>query len=80
MRRDPGGCLAARGSVWAVPHKWGLTVIAYRADLFRDNGLKAITDWHDLLQPKLARKVCPAVAVCKVPGFHLLALVPNKQS
>jgi hypothetical protein len=68
IRRDPGGRLADRGSVWGVPHKWSLTVIAYRADVFRDKGLKGITDWHDLLQPKLARKVCPAMSHCLISG------------
>ena len=57
-RRNVQGRQDSRGEVYAIPARWGFTVVAYRRQEFRTFGLKPIQDWVDLLQPRLAGKVC----------------------
>jgi putative spermidine/putrescine transport system substrate-binding protein len=43
--------------IWAAPYRWGSTVLIYRPDQFRENGLAEPKDWVDLWQPALRGRV-----------------------
>jgi len=54
VRRNAEGFPDAAGQVWAAPYRWGTLAIAYRKDHFDD---QPPTDWDDLWQPKLTRRI-----------------------
>ncbi|MCU0550440.1 MAG: extracellular solute-binding protein [Leptolyngbya sp. Prado105] len=43
--------------VWGAPYRWGATVIAYRADIFRDRNLQPPQDWSDLWREDLRGRI-----------------------
>jgi putative spermidine/putrescine transport system substrate-binding protein len=45
------------GQIWAAPYRWGCTVMIYRRDRFKQNGIAPLTDWADLWQPQLRKRV-----------------------
>ncbi|GMH42374.1 hypothetical protein BSKO_10293 [Bryopsis sp. KO-2023] len=56
--RDGDGLANPRGGrIWGVPYRWGCTVIAYREDKLKKNGVKSFEDWSDLLHPKLKSRI-----------------------
>jgi putative spermidine/putrescine transport system substrate-binding protein len=57
VTRNDKGELDAKGKVWAAPYRWGHTVIAYRRDLFQQQGWAPPQDWADLWRPELQRQI-----------------------
>ena len=57
IRRDIDGRVSASGRVYAVPYRWGCTVIVYRKDRVARWGNTRISDWDDLLSSKLKHKI-----------------------
>jgi putative spermidine/putrescine transport system substrate-binding protein len=55
VTRDRQGNLSLSGRVWGAPYRWGMTVIAYRKDKFKDLGWRP-TDWTDLWKPELKQR------------------------
>jgi putative spermidine/putrescine transport system substrate-binding protein len=42
---------------WGAPYRWGTTVIAYRQDIFKEQGLALPTDWSDLWRSDLRGRI-----------------------
>jgi len=57
VTRNVEGKPDAKGKVWAVPYRVGTTVIAYRQDIFKQQGLQPPTDWADLWRPELKGRI-----------------------
>ncbi|MBM0743534.1 extracellular solute-binding protein [Phormidium sp. CLA17] len=57
VTRDAAGKPDANGKVWAVPYRVGTTVLAYRQDIFKQQGLQPPTDWADLWRPELKGRI-----------------------
>lgn len=83
-RRDGEGFPSATGQLWAVPYRWGSTVIAYRQDQTQQWGWEP-QDWDDLwreevrdrlLLPDHAREVMGLVA--KSLGYSYNQPNPDK--
>ncbi|KAI3429510.1 hypothetical protein D9Q98_005599 [Chlorella vulgaris] len=75
--RDRKGLMDARGEVWAVPYRWGATLVAYRKDKLGradSSGGVAIRDWADLLQPQLRGRVAFMDSPRDVVGVALKTL------
>lgn len=51
--RNDQGTPDPKGKIWGAPYRWGGTLIAYRADIFRANNLQPPTDWADLWREDL---------------------------
>ncbi|GAA6614808.1 extracellular solute-binding protein [Scytonema sp. NUACC26] len=56
VTRNDKGLLDPKGKVWAVPYRWGSTVIVYRRDKFQELGWKP-TDWSDLWRNDLQGRI-----------------------
>lgn len=54
--RDSEGLLDSRGQMWAVPYRWGCTLIAVNHRKLARSGHE-IRDWEDLLHPSLRGKL-----------------------
>lgn len=74
VTRNKQGQPDPNGDVWALPYRWGTTVIAYRKDIFRDRGLKPPTDWADLWRPELQRRIAVVDQPRQVIGLTLKKL------
>ncbi|EIE23974.1 periplasmic binding protein-like II, partial [Coccomyxa subellipsoidea C-169] len=59
VKRGADGSVDPKGLVWACPHRWGCTLIAYRKSARARSaaGAHPIRDWGDLLQPCLRQRV-----------------------
>ncbi|PZV11896.1 MAG: polyamine ABC transporter substrate-binding protein [Leptolyngbya sp.] len=57
VTRNGEGKPDANGKVWAMPYRVGTTVIAYRQDIFKQQGLQPPTDWTDLWRPELKGRI-----------------------
>jgi putative spermidine/putrescine transport system substrate-binding protein len=57
VQRDRQGQPSGNGELWAAPYRWGTLMIAYRRDRFEEHGIPAPTDWRDLWQPALERRI-----------------------
>jgi len=57
VRRNDSGFADEKGKIWAVPYRWGTTVIVYRIDKFKSLGLKPPTDWSDLWREELRGRI-----------------------
>ncbi|KAL3137083.1 hypothetical protein ABBQ32_006668 [Trebouxia sp. C0010 RCD-2024] len=53
VTRNSSGESDSGGQVWAVPYRWGCTLVAYNREYLCKRGGVAIRDWSDLLQPRL---------------------------
>ncbi|MEI6441890.1 MAG: extracellular solute-binding protein [Nostocales cyanobacterium ELA583] len=51
VKRDP------QGKIWAVPYRWGNTVIIYNQEKFQQLGWKPPTDWSDLWRSELKNRI-----------------------
>lgn len=56
VTRNDSGEVDAGGKVWAVPYRWGSTVIVYRRDKFKELGWTP-TDWSDLWRSELLGRI-----------------------
>lgn len=59
VTRSNTGHVDPSGRVWAVPYRWGCTLILYRKDNhshFKQPS-QDVNDWDDLLRPSLKKKV-----------------------
>lgn len=57
VTRNEKGLVDPKGNVWAVPYRWGSTVIIYRQDKFQELGLTPPRDWSDLWNEKLQGRI-----------------------
>lgn len=57
VTRNLSGQADSKGQVWAVPYRWGCTLVAFNTDKLCRRGGVAIHDWSDLLQPRLKGRV-----------------------
>jgi putative spermidine/putrescine transport system substrate-binding protein len=57
VRRNDSGFADEKGKIWAVPYRWGTTVIVYRIDKFNSLGLKPPRDWSDLWREELRDRI-----------------------
>ncbi|KAK9817763.1 hypothetical protein WJX72_001828 [[Myrmecia] bisecta] len=57
VKRNAAGQLDRHGAVWGAPYRWGCTLVAYNNDKLVKWGGVPITDWSDLLQPRLKGKI-----------------------
>ena len=56
VRRNDSGVADEKGKIWAVPYRWGTTVIVYRIDKFKSLGWEP-TDWRDLWREELRDRI-----------------------
>jgi putative spermidine/putrescine transport system substrate-binding protein len=56
VKRDAQGAFDPNGKVWGAPYRWGTTVIAYRADKFKELGWQPL-DWKDLWRAELKHQI-----------------------
>lgn len=56
VTRNDSGEVDAGGKVWAVPYRWGSTVIVYRRDKFKELGWTP-RDWSDLWRSELLGRI-----------------------
>ncbi|NMG22460.1 extracellular solute-binding protein [Brasilonema bromeliae] len=56
VTRNDKGLVDSKGNVWAVPYRWGSTVIIYRRDKFQELGWTP-KDWSDLWNEKLQGRI-----------------------
>ncbi|MUG99505.1 extracellular solute-binding protein [Scytonema sp. UIC 10036] len=56
VTRNEKGQIDPNGKVWAVPYRWGSTVIVYRRDKFQELGWTP-TDWSDLWRNELKGRI-----------------------
>ncbi|NMG05353.1 extracellular solute-binding protein [Brasilonema sp. UFV-L1] len=77
VRRDDKGLVSSKGKVWAVPYRWGATVMIYRRDKFQQLGWTP-KDWDDLW-PKQGRinKVQERISLLNQPR-EVIGLVLKK--
>jgi putative spermidine/putrescine transport system substrate-binding protein len=91
VQRDRQGQPSETGELWAAPYRWGSLMIAYRRDRFEERGIPMPTDWRDLWQPVLQRRISLPESPRAVIGLilkHLgqsantvdLSTVPNLSS
>jgi putative spermidine/putrescine transport system substrate-binding protein len=66
--------------IWAAPYRWGSTVLIYRSDRLRQNGIAAPKDWADLWQPALRGKVVLLNQPQEVIGLTLKKLGHSYQT
>jgi putative spermidine/putrescine transport system substrate-binding protein len=45
------------GQVWGAPYRWGSTLLVYRRDKFRQQGIPVPTDWSALWRPELKGRI-----------------------
>lgn len=57
VRRNQQGNIDMKGQVWGAPYRWGTTMIAYRRDKFKAEGLKPPQDWRDLWREELRDRI-----------------------
>ncbi|MGE5655769.1 MAG: extracellular solute-binding protein [Actinomycetota bacterium] len=74
VQRNNLGQLDPQGKVWAAPYRWGTTVIAYRADKFKELGWKPPTDWSDLWREELRGRISLLDSPREVIGLTLKKL------
>jgi putative spermidine/putrescine transport system substrate-binding protein len=56
VKRNEQGIPDPNGKIWAVPYRWGTTVIIYNRDKFKDLGWKP-QDWSDLWRNELRSRI-----------------------
>lgn len=56
-KRNDQGQVDPQGKVWAVPYRWGNTVIVYRRDKFLQEFDWTPTDWSDLWRSELRARI-----------------------
>ncbi|ARV62598.1 polyamine ABC transporter substrate-binding protein [Nostocales cyanobacterium HT-58-2] len=56
VTRNDKGQVDPKGNVWAVPYRWGSTVIIYRRDKFQELGWTP-KDWSDLWRNELQGRI-----------------------
>jgi putative spermidine/putrescine transport system substrate-binding protein len=74
LTRNQTGFPDETGKVWAMPHQFGSTVIAYRKDLFAERNLAPPQDWSDLWRTDLRRKITVLDQPRQVIGLTLKKL------
>ncbi|KYC38224.1 polyamine ABC transporter substrate-binding protein [Scytonema hofmannii PCC 7110] len=56
VTRNDKGQIDPKGKVWAIPYRWGTTVIVYRRDKFQELGWTP-SDWSDLWRNELLGRI-----------------------
>jgi putative spermidine/putrescine transport system substrate-binding protein len=56
VRRNDSGFADEKGKIWAIPYRWGTTVIVYRIDKFKSLGWVP-KDWSDLWREELRGRI-----------------------
>lgn len=73
VQRDRSGKLDPKGSIWALPYRWGSTAIAYRTDKLEELGWTP-KDWSDLWNPQLQGRISLPDSPRQVIGLTLKKL------
>ncbi|MDX2098010.1 MAG: extracellular solute-binding protein [Leptolyngbyaceae cyanobacterium bins.59] len=74
VTRDRQGQLTTSGQVWGAPYRWGMTVMAYRRDVFQKKGWEPPQDWGDLWRPELKGQISLLESAREVIGLTLKML------
>ncbi|HEY9298353.1 MAG TPA: extracellular solute-binding protein, partial [Phormidium sp.] len=77
VRRNQQGNIDPKGQVWAAPYRWGTTMIAYRRDKFKAEGLKPPQDWKDLWREELRDRISLLDQPREVIGLTLKKINPQ---
>lgn len=73
VRRDNKGKIADNGQIWAVPYRWGTTLIVYDENQFQKLGWTP-TDWSDLWREELRDRIAIIDQPREVIGLTLKKL------
>lgn len=67
--------LVSRGDhVYGVPYRWGCTIVVYRKDRLQRYKNMSLTDWDDLLDPRLSNKIAFMNSPRELVGIALKTL------
>lgn len=77
VRRNQQGNIDLKGQVWGAPYRWGTTMIVYRRDKFKDEGLNPPQDWHDLWKEELRDLISLPDQPREVIGLTLKKINPQ---
>ena len=77
VRRNQQGNIDLKGQVWGAPYRWGTTMIAYRRDTFKAEGLKPPQDWSDLWRTELRDRISLLDQPREVIGLTLKKIDPQ---
>lgn len=77
VRRNQQGNIDIKGQVWGAPYRWGTTMIVYRRDKFKAEGLKPPQDWNDLWREELRDRISLLDQPREVIGLTLKKINPQ---
>lgn len=77
VRRNQQGNVDLKGQVWGAPYRWGTTMIVYRRDKFKAEGLKPPQDWNDLWKEELRDRISLPDQPREVIGLTLKKINPQ---
>lgn len=77
VRRNQQGNIDLKGLVWGAPYRWGTTMIVYRRDKFKDQGLNPPQDWNDLWKKELRDRISLPDQPREVIGLTLKKINPQ---
>lgn len=77
VRRNQQGNIDQKGQVWGAPYRWGTTMIVYRRDKFKTEGLKPPQDWNDLWRKELRDRISLLDQPREVIGLTLKKINPQ---
>ncbi|MFB2875851.1 extracellular solute-binding protein [Floridanema aerugineum] len=77
VRRNLQGNIDLKGLVWGAPYRWGTTMIVYRRDKFKDEGLNPPQDWNDLWKEELRDRISLPDQPREVIGLTLKKINPQ---
>jgi putative spermidine/putrescine transport system substrate-binding protein len=72
-QRNDQGVPDKTGKVWAIPYRWGPTMVVYRPEAFASLGWEP-TDWSDLWRPELRQRIALVDNPREVIGLTLKKL------
>ncbi len=72
--RDRQGFIDPQGAIWALPFRWGSTILVYRRDIFEQRALAPPSDWHDLWRTELQHQLSLLNSPRDVIGMALKSL------
>ncbi|XWK88574.1 MAG: extracellular solute-binding protein [Phormidium sp.] len=77
VRRNQQGNIDLKGLVWGAPYRWGTTMIVYRRDKFKAEGLNPPQDWNDLWKEELRDRISLPDQPREVIGLTLKKINPQ---
>ncbi|CAG9467647.1 unnamed protein product [Pedinophyceae sp. YPF-701] len=73
-RHPTTGLPDASGKVFAAPYRWGSTIVAFNQARFDKAGLRPVTDWTDLFQEGLERRIAVVQSPRELVGITLKSM------